>query len=74
METKTESLVINVRQPNIDKIVIPRKMRRGSKIGKGRKIHHTQTVPILDSKGEVMRYQLGRVIYKTIFHYSDKMN
>lgn len=69
METKTESLVRDFQQPNIDRIVIPRKMRRGGKIGKGRKIHHVQRVPLIHSKD-----QLGRIIYKTIFHYSDKMN
>lgn len=50
-----------------------RKERLGGRVGKGRKIDHVQRVEARDAKGEVVKDSLGRIVYKTIFHYSDKM-
>lgn len=50
-----------------------RKHRLGGRVGKGRGIDHIQRVVARDGKKNVIKDSLGRAVYKTIFHYTDKM-
>lgn len=49
------------------------KERKGGKIGKGRKIDHVQVVEKRDGNGDIVTDSLGRVRYKTIFHYTERI-
>ena len=50
-----------------------RKIRLGGRVGKGRKIDHIQRVAARDGKKNVIKDSLGRVVCKTILHYTGNM-